>query len=49
MLVYTFIEPEAFASRLKEVVALVHEIGTQTGQGQMAIEFNQTFYLIDID
>ncbi len=33
---------------LNEVVALVHEIGRQTRQGQMAIEFNQTFYLIDI-
>ena len=49
VLVYTFIEPEAFAGRLKEVVALVHEIGAQTGQDQMAIEFNQSFYLIDSD
>ncbi len=48
VLVYTFIEPDAFADRLQEVVALVHEIGRQTRQGQMAIEFNQTFYLIDI-
>ena len=48
VLVYTFIEPEAFAAKLSEVVALVHEIGAQTRQGQMAIEFNQTFYLIDI-
>ena len=48
VLVYTFIEPDAFADRLNEVVALVHEIGRQTRQGQMAIEFNQTFYLINI-
>ena len=48
VLVYSYIEPDAFASRLNEVVSLVHEIGRQTRQGQMAIEFNQTFYLIDI-
>ena len=48
VLVYTFIEPDEFAERMKEVVSLVREIGTETGQGQMAIEFNQTFYLIDI-
>lgn len=48
VLVYTFIEPDQFAKRIDEVVRLVKEIGRNTGQGQMAIEFNQTFYLIDI-
>ena len=48
VLVYSYIEPDAFASRLNEVVSLVHEIGRQTQQGQMAIEVNQAFYLIDI-
>jgi hypothetical protein len=48
VLVYTFIEPEEFARRMNEVVRLVHDIGKETRQGQMAIEFNQTFYLIDI-
>jgi hypothetical protein len=48
VLVYTFIEPDEFAKRMNEVVSLVHEIGKETRQGQMAIEFNQTFYLIDI-
>jgi hypothetical protein len=48
VLVYTFIEPKAFADRLSEVVDLVRAIGSKTQQGQMAIEFNQTFYLIDI-
>ena len=49
VLVYTFIEPEEFARRMNEVVGLVHDIGKETRQGQMAIEFNQTFYLIDIE
>ena len=48
VLVYTFIDADAFAERLTEIVDLVQEIGRETGQGQMAIEFNQTFYLIDI-
>jgi len=48
VLVYTFIDPDEFANRMKEVVDLVHEIGKETRQGQMAIEFNQTFYLIDV-
>jgi hypothetical protein len=48
VLVYTFIEPDEFAKRMNEVVCLVHDIGKETRQGQMAIEFNQTFYLIDI-
>ena len=48
VLVYTFIEPDEFAKRMNEVVRLVHDIGKETRQGQMAIEFNQTFYLIDI-
>ena len=48
VLVYTFIEPGEFAKRIEEIVCLVHEIGRETGQGQMAIEFNQTFYLIDV-
>jgi len=48
VLVYTFIDSDKFAQRIDEIVSLVHEIGKKTRQGQMAIEFNQTFYLIDI-
>ena len=49
VLVYTFIDPDAFAERMQEVVLLEHEIGRETRQGQMAIEFNQTFYRIDVE
>ena len=48
VLVYTFIEPEAFARRLGEIVALVQKIGKETNQGQMAIEFDGVLYLIDL-
>ncbi len=47
VIVYTFIKPESFAERISEVVALVNEIARATNQGQMAIEFNQTMFLID--
>src|SRR5207302_1837908 len=36
VLVYTFIDPDEFANRMQEVVHLVHEIGKETRQGQMA-------------
>lgn len=49
VLVYTFIEPHNFAKRMSEIKDLMHEIGKKTRQGQMAFEFNQTFYLIDIE
>jgi hypothetical protein len=35
VLVHSFIDPDAFAERLTEVVQLVRDIGTSTNQGQM--------------
>jgi hypothetical protein len=49
ILVYTFIDPEPFARRLHEIVDLMYEIGRQTNQGQMAIEYDSALYLVDID
>jgi hypothetical protein len=49
ILIHAFIKAQAFADRLDEIVALVRRIGHETRQGQMAVEFNQAFYLIDID
>lgn len=47
VIVYAYIKPEPFARRIGELVALVNEIARETNQGQMAIEFNQTMFLID--
>ena len=47
VIVYSFIKPEEFARRIRDVVDLVNEIGRATNQGQMAIAFNQTLFLID--
>lgn len=49
VLVYSFIEPVAFEERLTEVKELIWDIGEQTDQGQMAFEYDGTFYLVDID
>ena len=49
VLIYTFINAAEFSERIEEIVSLVREIGKETKQGQMAIEFNQAFYLIDIE
>jgi len=49
VLIYTFIKAAEFSGRIEEIVSLVREIGKETRQGQIAIEFNQVFYLIDIE
>lgn len=49
VLIYTFIEAAAFSKRIEEIVSLVREIGKDTRQSQMAIEFDQSFFLIDIE
>lgn len=46
VLVYAFIEPEKFHARFKEISAFVHRVGRETNQGEMAVEFNQTFLRI---
>jgi len=48
ILVYTYIDGKRFSQRVQEIVDLVREIGQETNQGQMAIEFESTLYLIDI-
>ncbi|MGA7782474.1 MAG: hypothetical protein WCA85_32840 [Paraburkholderia sp.] len=49
ILVYTYIDPKPFVDKIQEIVDLVHEIGRETNQGQMAIEFESVLYLIDIE
>lgn len=46
VLVYAFVDPEKFHARFGEIAALVHQIGLETNQGEMAVEFNQTFLRI---
>ena len=46
VLVYAFIEPEKFHARFDEIASFVHRVGRETNQGEMAVEFNQTFLTI---
>jgi hypothetical protein len=48
VLVYSFIDPEPFYKHINEIVDFVRRVGTETNQGQMAIEFDGVLHLIDI-
>ena len=48
VLVYSYIDPDRFEARVSELVDLVHRMGRETRQGEMAIEFDGVLYLIDI-
>jgi hypothetical protein len=48
ILVYTYIDLIPFKSRITEINQLLREMGEATGQKEVAIEFNQTFYLIKV-
>lgn len=47
VVIYSYIEPEMFALRLRELRDFIHRVGSKTDQGQMAFEFDGEFYLID--
>ena len=49
ILVYAYIDPKPFRNRLGEIVEFLHEMGKETNQGQVAVEFNESLYLIDFD
>lgn len=48
VLVYSFIDPELFYEHINEVADFVRRVGKETNQGQMAIEFDGVFHLINI-
>ena len=44
VLVYSYIDPDQFEARVSELVDLVHRMGRETRQGEMAIEFDGVLY-----
>jgi hypothetical protein len=46
VLVFTYVRPERFLARLPEIRTLLHDMGRQTRQGEVALEFDGTFYRI---
>jgi hypothetical protein len=47
MIVYAYVEPTKFMSRIGELVNVVHEMGIRTNQGQVAFEFDGVLYFIN--
>lgn len=46
VVVYTYIKPEPFLKRLPELRVFLHRLGRDTNQGEVAVEFDGTFYRI---
>ena len=45
-LVYSFVDGDALAQRLRDVRRFMHAMGRALNQGEVVIEFNDTFYKI---
>lgn len=46
VLVYTYIQADAFEEHLPELRRLLHQMGRETDQGEVAVEFDRVFYRI---
>jgi hypothetical protein len=45
-LLYTYIRPKQFLADLPKLRDFLHSLGRETGQGEVAIEFDEVFYRI---
>jgi hypothetical protein len=46
LMVYSYVEPEAFVGALPRLRALLHHMGRETCQGEVAVEFAGQFFRI---
>jgi hypothetical protein len=46
VIVYSFIREDAFIANLSRIREFLHRMGRETGQGEIAFEFDGCFYLI---
>ncbi len=46
VLVYSFVKADAFIENLARIRDLLHRFGRETGQGEVAFEFDHEFFLI---
>ena len=46
VVVYSFVHPDRFAESLPRVREFLHRLGRETGQGEIAFEFDDIFYRI---
>ena len=45
-LLYAYIKPDSFLRELPRLRRFLHSLGRETGQGEVAIEFDEVFYRI---
>lgn len=46
VVVYTYVKPELFLSWLPKLREFLHRLGRETNQGELAVEFDGSFYRI---
>ena len=50
VIVYTFVKPDLFLPRIRQLRELLHRLGRATNQGEIAFEFDGGFYrILDYD
>ncbi len=47
IVVYTYVDPDVFEDNVGKLVDFVREIGRETNQGSMAVEYGDTFFYVD--
>jgi hypothetical protein len=47
VVVYSYVKPQQFAERLGELAAFVRQMGRETNQGAIALEFDGTFFTVE--
>ena len=46
VVVYTYVKPGPFLERLPDLRTFLHRLGRETNQGEVVVEFDNTFYRI---
>jgi hypothetical protein len=46
VVVYSYVKPAAFLATLTRMREFLHRMGRETEQGEIAVEFDERFYLI---
>ncbi len=46
IMVYTYVKPDCFLGLLPELRAFLHQLGAETNQGEIAVEFDGEFFRI---
>jgi hypothetical protein len=47
VVVYTYVDPDVFEQEIERLRDFVREIGRETNQGSMAVEYGNTFFYVE--